>query len=87
MQFLKAPQIASAKATASRHLASSSGTGSGTGASYGNISGNLAANPGSNSQKKKKATTKKKFVEEKSALGAAGQGMPIERRPQPEAEE
>ena len=87
LQFLKATQFASAKATANRHLASTSGSGNGSGAAYGNGSGNQAANPGSNSQKKKKAAADRKAAAEKAAPGAAGQGRPRERRPQPEAEE
>ena len=87
LQFLKATQFASAKATANRHLASTSGSGNGSGSAYGNGSGNQAANPGSNSQKKKKAAADRKAAAEKAAPGAAGQGRPRERRPQPEAEE
>jgi hypothetical protein len=40
LQFLKATQFASAKATANRHFASSSGTSSGTGSAHDNKSGN-----------------------------------------------
>jgi len=87
VQFLKATQFASAKATANRHLASTSGSGNGAGAAYGNGDGNQAANPGSNSQKKKKAAADRKVAAEKAAPGAAGQGKPRERRPQLEAEE
>jgi hypothetical protein len=87
LQFLKATQFASAKATANRHLASSSGTGSGMGAAHGSGNGSQAANPSSNTQKKKKATAKKSIAAEKVAPGAAGQGRPRERKPQPESED
>jgi hypothetical protein len=87
LQFLKATQFASAKATANRHLASTSGTGTGSGTSGASSTGNQAANPSSNTQKKKKAAAERKTAAEKAAAAAAGQGKPRERRAQPEAEE
>ena len=53
LQFLKATQFASAKATADRHLATSTGSASGSGSCSNN--NGRASNPGSDSQKKKEA--------------------------------
>ncbi len=69
-QFLKATQFASAKASATRHLASSTGVGTGTG-STGSGNGNKEPNPLSNSQKKKEAAAKRKAAAEKAAAAGA----------------
>ena len=87
LQFLKATQFASAKASANRHLASSSGATSGASPANVGGGGNQAANPSSNTQKKKKAAAERKAAAEKAAAAAAGQGRPRERRAQPEADE
>jgi hypothetical protein len=82
-QFLKATQFASAKATANRHLASSTGYGSGT-SSEGR--GSQAPNPGSNTQKKKAAAREKPKAAGERAAGG-GQPKQRERKAQPEGEE
>ena len=64
VQFLKANQFASAKATANRHLASSTGTGY-SGAGTSSSGSTTAPNPASKTQQKKKAAREK-------AAGAAG---------------
>jgi hypothetical protein len=64
VQFLKATQFASAKATANRHLASSTGTGY-SGAGTSSSGSTTAPNPASKTQQKKKAAREK-------AAGAAG---------------
>ena len=85
-QFLKATQFASAKATANRHLASSTGYGSGT-SSDGR--GAQAPNPNSNTQKKKAAARErpKAAGERAGAAAGAGQAKQRERKAQPEGEE
>ena len=67
-QYLKATQFASAKASASRHLASS-GSGHGTGSS--GSGGSTAPNPSSKTQQKKKAAKDKAAAGGKPA--AAGE--------------
>jgi hypothetical protein len=72
VQFLKATQFASAKATANRHLASSTGTanyGAGVGSAGNN--GSTAPNPASKAQLRKKAE-KQKAAAERAAAAAAG---------------
>jgi hypothetical protein len=69
-QFLRATQFASAKASATRHLASSTGVGTGTG-STGNSNGSKEPNPLSNSQKKKEAAAKRKAAAEKATAAGA----------------
>jgi hypothetical protein len=84
-QFLKATQFASAKATANRHLASSTGYGSGT-SSDGR--GAQAPNPNSNTQKKKAAARERpKAAGERAGAAGAGQAKQRERKAQPEGEE
>ena len=84
-QFLKATQFASAKATANRHLASSTGYGSGT-SNEGR--GAQAPNPNSNTQKKKAAARERpKAAGERAGAAGAGQAKQRERKAQPEAED
>ena len=71
LQFLKATQFASAKATANRHLATSTGSASGSGSS--GSSNGRTSNPGADSQKKKEAAAKRKAAAEKGA-GAGPNG-------------
>ena len=82
-QFLRATQFASAKATANRHLASSSGSGSST-----TYEGRTpqAPNPSSNTQKKKAAAAAKKSTGEKGGAAGAGQQKP-KGKAQPEGDE
>ena len=82
-QFLKATQFASAKATASRHLASSTGAGSSAPAEGRTPQ---APNPSSNTQKKKAAAAAKKAAAEAAAAAGAGQPRP-RRQAKPEGEE
>ena len=70
LQFLKATQLSPAKATANRHLVTSTGTASGLGSSGSN---GMTTNPGSDSQKKKEAAAKRKSAAEKGA-GAGPNG-------------
>ena len=82
-QFLRATQFASAKATANRHLASSSGSGSST-----TYEGRTpqAPNPSSNTQKKKAAAAAKKTTGERGGAAGAGQQKP-KGKAQPEGDE
>ena len=73
VQFLKATQFASAKATATRHLASSTGYGSGAGSTGSGSS--TAPNPASKTQQKKKA------AREKAAAGAGEKEAPFGAKP------
>jgi hypothetical protein len=73
VQFLKATQFASAKATATRHLASSTGYGSGSGSSGSGSS--TAPNPASKTQQKKKA------AREKASAGAGEKEAPFGAKP------
>jgi hypothetical protein len=68
LQFLRATEFASAKATANRHLASSTGSGQGSGSG---TNGSQAANPLSNTQKKKTSAAKKKAVGDRAAPAGA----------------
>ena len=72
VQFLKATQFASAKATANRHLSSTTGTANyGAGAGSTGSNGSTAPNPASKTQLRKAAAAKKAAAE-KAAAAAAG---------------
>ena len=84
-QLRKATQLPSAKATANRHLASSTGYGSGA---SNDGKGTQAPNPNSNTHKKKAAVREKpKAVGERAGEACAGKAKQRERKAQPEGEE